>query len=587
MGKLLRRTANDALELSDSIHPLLQRIYRQRKISDPAEINLGLANLLAPDSLKGMSAAIELLVQALREQSRILIVADFDADGATSCAVALRALQAFGAAHVDYIVPNRFEYGYGLTPEIVELGKTRNPDLIITVDNGISSVEGVNAAQEAGIRVLVTDHHLSPDQLPSADAIVNPNQPGCEFASKSIAGVGVIFYVMSALRSRLREESWFSDRELPVPNMAEFLDLVALGTVADVVPLDRNNRILVDEGLRRIRAGHARPGIAALLKIARRDCTALMSTDLGFAVGPRLNAAGRLEDMSTGIECLLATDESVAYALAQRLDGMNEDRKQIESEMREQAFAALDELHLDPSSVPAAISVYDERWHQGVVGILASRVKERFHRPTIAFARVDADGDADTAELKGSARSIKGFHIRDALDAIATRNPGLISRFGGHAMAAGLSLPLAKFEAFSRAFREEAERAIDPGLLQATIESDGSVEAEYLNLETAQLLNFGGPWGQEFPEPLFDDEFLLRQQRRVGERHLKMTVSPLSAPGQFVDAIAFNVDDADWPPETASRITLAYRLAVNEFRGLRSLQLMVDSIVAFGQGEAS
>jgi len=587
MGKLLRRTANDALELSDSIHPLLQRIYRQRKISDPAEINLGLANLLAPDSLKGMSAAIELLVQALREQSRILIVADFDADGATSCAVALRALQAFGAAHVDYIVPNRFEYGYGLTPEIVELGKTRNPDLIITVDNGISSVEGVNAAQEAGIRVLVTDHHLSPDQLPSADAIVNPNQPGCEFASKSIAGVGVIFYVMSALRSRLREESWFSDRELPVPNMAEFLDLVALGTVADVVPLDRNNRILVDEGLRRIRAGHARPGIAALLKIARRDYTALVSTDLGFAVGPRLNAAGRLEDMSTGIECLLATDGSVAYALAQRLDGMNEDRKQIESEMREQAFAALDELHLDPSFVPAAISLYDERWHQGVVGILASRVKERFHRPTIAFARVDADGDADIAELKGSARSIKGFHIRDALDAIATRNPGLISRFGGHAMAAGLSLPLAKFEAFSRAFREEAERAIDPGLLQATIESDGSVEAEYLNLETAQLLNFAGPWGQEFPEPLFDDEFLLRQQRRVGERHLKMTVSPLSAPGQLVDAIAFNVDDADWPPETASRITLAYRLAVNEFRGLRSLQLMVDNIVAFGQGEAS
>jgi single-stranded-DNA-specific exonuclease len=582
MGNLQRRTANDALELSDSIHPLLQRIYRQRKITDPGEIELGLANLLPPDSLKGLPAAIELLLRALRDRSRILIVADFDADGATSCALAMGALRGFGAAHVDYIVPNRFEYGYGLTPEIVELAKTRNPDLIITVDNGISSVDGVNAAQDAGIKVLVTDHHLSPDELPSAEAIVNPNQPGCEFASKSIAGVGVIFYVMSALRSRLRQDSWFIEQELPEPNMAEFLDLVALGTVADVVSLDRNNRILVDEGLRRIRAGHARPGIAALLKIARRDWSSLMSTDLGFAVGPRLNAAGRLEDMSTGIECLLSTDESIAYELAQRLDGMNEDRKQIESEMREQAFSALDQLHLDASTVPAAISLYDSRWHQGVVGILASRVKERFHRPTIAFARVDTSEDSNLAELKGSARSIKGFHIRDALDAIATRNPGLISKFGGHAMAAGLSLPLAKFEEFSRAFREEAERTVDPSLLQATIESDGSVEAEFLNLETAQLLNFSGPWGQDFPEPLFDDEFLLRQHRRVGERHLKMTLSPLSAPGQFVDAIAFNVEDADWPPESASRITLAYRLTVNEFRGLRSLQLMVDTIVAVG-----
>lgn len=582
MGNLQRRTANDLLELSDSIHPLLQRIYRQRKISDPGEIELGLANLLPPDSLKGLAAAIELLLQALRERSRILIVADFDADGATSCALAMGALRGFGAAHVDYIVPNRFEYGYGLTPEIVELAKTRNPDLIITVDNGISSVDGVKAAQDAGIRVLVTDHHLSPAELPCADAIVNPNQPGCEFASKSIAGVGVIFYVMSALRSRLRKDSWFIEQEIPEPNMAEFLDLVALGTVADVVPLDRNNRILVDEGLRRIRAGYARPGIAALLKIARRDWSGLLSTDLGFAVGPRLNAAGRLEDMSTGIECLLSTDESMAFELAQRLDGMNEDRKQIESEMREQAFSALEELHLDATAVPAAISLYDSRWHQGVVGILASRVKERFHRPAIAFARVDIGEDSDLAELKGSARSIKGFHIRDALDAIATRNPGLISKFGGHAMAAGLSLPLAKFEEFSKAFREEAERTIDPSLLQATIESDGSVEAEFLNLETAQLLNFSGPWGQDFPEPLFDDEFLLRQHRRVGERHLKMTLSPLSSPGQFVDAIAFNVEDADWPPATASRITLAYRLAVNEFRGLRSLQLMVDTIVAFG-----
>lgn len=581
MRKLLRRTANESLELPESIHPLLQRIYRQRKIADNSDIELGLANLLAPDSLKGLPEAIELLVQAIRLQSRILIVADFDADGATSCALAMGALRSFGAAHVDYIVPNRFEYGYGLTPEIVELAKTRSPELIITVDNGISSVEGVRAAQDAGIKVLVTDHHLSPDELPGAEAIVNPNQPGCEFASKCIAGVGVIFYVMSALRSRLRADSWFVESAIEEPNMAAFLDLVALGTVADVVPLDRNNRILVDEGLRRIRAGHARPGIAALLKIARRDSATLVSTDLGFAVGPRLNAAGRLEDMSTGIECLLATDESVAYELAQRLDGMNEDRKQIELDMREQAFAALEELQLNTSTVPAAISLYDERWHQGVVGILASRVKEKFHRPTIAFARVDDRADDESVELKGSARSIKGFHIRDALDAIATRNPGLISKFGGHAMAAGLSLPLSRLDDFSRAFAEEAERVVDPLNLEATIESDGSVGAEYMNMETAQVLSFSGPWGQEFPEPLFDDEFMLRQHKRVGERHLKMTVSPLSEPRLFVDAIAFNVDDEDWPDESASRITLAYRLSVNEFRGSRSLQLMVDAIVAY------
>ncbi len=581
MRKLLRRTANESLELPESIHPLLQRIYRQRKIADNSDIELGLANLLAPDSLKGLPEAIELLVQAIRLQSRILIVADFDADGATSCALAMGALRSFGAAHVDYIVPNRFEYGYGLTPEIVELAKTRSPELIITVDNGISSVEGVRAAQDAGIKVLVTDHHLSPDELPRAEAIVNPNQPGCEFASKCIAGVGVIFYVMSALRSKLRADSWFAESAIEEPNMAAFLDLVALGTVADVVPLDRNNRILVDEGLRRIRAGHARPGIAALLKIARRDSATLVSTDLGFAVGPRLNAAGRLEDMSTGIECLLATDESVAYELAQRLDGMNEDRKQIELDMREQAFAALEELQLNTSTVPAAISLYDERWHQGVVGILASRVKEKFHRPTIAFARVDDRADDESVELKGSARSIKGFHIRDALDAIATRNPGLISKFGGHAMAAGLSLPLSRLDDFSRAFAEEAERVVDPLNLEATIESDGSVGAEYMNMETAQVLSFSGPWGQEFPEPLFDDEFMLRQHKRVGERHLKMTVSPLSEPRLFVDAIAFNVDDEDWPDESASRITLAYRLSVNEFRGSRSLQLMVDAIVAY------
>lgn len=578
MRNLLRRTVNESLIFPESLHPVLRRVYQQRKITNPLEIELGLGNLESPVSLKGLPRALELLQEALIQQQRILIVADFDADGATSCVLAMMALRSFGANNVDYIVPNRFEYGYGLTPEIVNLAKAKNPDLIITVDNGISSFDGVAEAQSAGIRVLVTDHHLAPAELPTADAIINPNQPGCNFPSKCIAGVGVIFYVMSALRTRLRKEDWFTAQNLPEPNMAEFLDLVALGTIADVVPLDRNNRILVDEGLRRIRAGRVRPGVAALLQVAKRNPTGLTSIDLGFALGPRLNAAGRLEDMSVGIECLSATNSSKAYNLALQLDGMNEDRKQIESEMREQAFAAMDELDWDERKLPSAISLYDDRWHQGVVGILASRVKEKYHRPTIAFARVDENGE--DAELKGSARSIKGFHIRDALDAIATRNPGLISKFGGHAMAAGLSLPMSKFEEFRVAFAEEAGRTLDDHQLQATIESDGEIASEYLNLETAELIGFSGPWGQEFPEPLFDDEFLLQQQRRVGDSHLKMTLSPLREPEKIVDAIAFNVSDEDWPAENAERISLAYRLSVNEFRGLRSLQLIVEAILS-------
>lgn len=580
MRNLLRRSTNESLDFPEDLHPVLRRIFQQRKISDPSEIELGLSNLHSPGSLKGLPQALELLHQALAQKQRILIVADFDADGATSCVLAMAALKSFGAKAVDYIVPNRFEYGYGLTPEIVELAKAKNPDLIITVDNGISSIDGVAVAQAADIKVLVTDHHLAPAELPAADAIINPNQPGCEFPSKCIAGVGVIFYVMSALRARLREEQWFSTQNLAEPNMAELLDLVALGTIADVVPLDRNNRILVDEGLRRIRAGRVRPGIAALLQVAKRNPAGLTSTDLGFALGPRLNAAGRLEDMSTGIECLSSANESTAYNLALQLDGMNEDRKQIESEMREQAFAAMAELDWSDQELPSAISLYDDRWHQGVVGILASRVKDKFHRPTIAFAKVDESNENGEAELKGSARSIKGFHIRDALDAIATRNPGLITKFGGHAMAAGLSLPLSRFEAFQNAFAEEASRVLDEHHLQATIESDGEVAVEHLNMETAELIGFSGPWGQEFPEPLFDDEFVLQQQRRVGERHLKMTLSPVDEPSTIIDAIAFNVSDEDWPSEDAVRIKLAYRMSVNEFRGLRSLQLIVEAILS-------
>jgi|TARA_B100000795_G_scaffold125087_1_gene93363 single-stranded-DNA-specific exonuclease len=559
------------------MHPLLRRVYSQRKIKHVEELELGLENLIPPERFKGIDAAIELLIDALRQQQRVLIVADFDADGATSCVVALTALRQFGYQHTDYIVPNRFDYGYGLTPEIVELAKTRNPDLIITVDNGISSIEGVAAAKSAGIKTLITDHHLPGADAPNADAIVNPNQNGCNFPSKSIAGVGVIFYVMLALRARLRETNWFEENSIAEPNLADLLDLLALGTVADVVALDRNNRILVSEGLRRIRAGRTRPGIKSLLEIAGRSITRLTASDLGFSVGPRLNAAGRLDDMSTGIECLLTDHEGAAYKLALQLDDMNKDRKQIEGDMREQAFKFLQEFSLEESDLPAALCIYDERWHQGVVGILASRVKEKFNRPVIAFADANDSG----VEIKGSARSIKGFHIRDALDAVASRNPGMISKFGGHAMAAGLSLKKDKLQEFTRAFQKQAALLLDEELLQAHIMSDGDITHSEFSMDTAAVLIKGGPWGQEFPEPVFDGKFKVIQQRRVGENHLKLVLAPELAPRQTIDAIAFNIDKQEWPAPEMTDIEIAYKLDINEFRGNQTLQLMVEHIIAW------
>jgi len=574
--QLITRTPGD-LVLPESLPPLVRRIYSQRPLAALTELELTLSQLIPPARLKGIDAAVGLLEAALKEGERLLIVADFDADGATSCALALTVLRAFGCAHVDYIVPNRFEYGYGLTPEIVELAKGKNPDLIITVDNGISSIEGIESARAAGIKTLVTDHHLPGRELPAADAIVNPNQPGCEFPSKSIAGVGVIFYVMLALRSRLRDSGWFSSKGIPEPNLAEQLDLVALGTVADVVALDHNNRILVSEGIKRIRAGRARPGILSLLILAKRNFSTLAASDLGFAVGPRLNAAGRLDDMSTGIECLLTQSEHEAHEYALELDGMNKDRRDIEAGMREQAFALVDQLAFDADDLPAGLSLFDERWHQGVVGIVASRIKERCHRPVIAFALADADDPE--SELKGSARSIPGFHIRDALDAVAAANPGLVTKFGGHAMAAGLSLSRANFDAFAQAFAAEATRVLSPELLQATIVSDGELSAEELTLGCAADLAAAGPWGQAFPEPTFHGRFKLQQQRRLGENHLKMVLSPLGDDGFLVDAIAFGVSEADWPASSATEIELAYKLYINEFRGARTLQLMVEHLL--------
>ena len=574
--QLITRTPGD-LVLPESLPPLVRRIYSQRPLAALTELELTLSQLIPPARLKGIDAAVDLLEAALKEGERLLIVADFDADGATSCALALTALRAFGCAHVDYIVPNRFEYGYGLTPEIVELAKGKNPDLIITVDNGISSIEGIESARAAGIKTLVTDHHLPGRELPAADAIINPNQPGCEFPSKSIAGVGVIFYVMLALRSRLRDNEWFTSKGIPEPNLAEQLDLVALGTVADVVALDHNNRILVSEGIKRIRAGRARPGILSLLILAKRNFSTLAASDLGFAVGPRLNAAGRLDDMSTGIECLLTQSEHEAHEYALELDGMNKDRRDIEAGMREQAFALVDQLAFDADDLPAGLSLFDERWHQGVVGIVASRIKERCHRPVIAFALADADDPE--SELKGSARSIPGFHIRDALDAVAAANPGLVTKFGGHAMAAGLSLSRANFDAFAQAFAAEATRVLSPELLQATIVSDGELSAEELTLGCAVDLAAAGPWGQAFPEPTFHGRFKLQHHRRLGENHLKMVLSPLGDDGFLVDAIAFGVSEADWPASSATEIELAYRLNINEFRGARTLQLMVEHLL--------
>lgn len=577
--RIQRRTSNPNLALSDTIHPVLQQIYRQRSLQSSSDLELGLPNLLPPESFKDMDKAVSLLTDCLKNQKRILIVSDFDADGATSCVLAINALRQFGAHHVDYIVPNRFEFGYGLTPEIVELAIKLNPQLIITVDNGISSVDGVHVANRAGIKVLITDHHIAPKQLPKAQAIVNPNQPDCGFASKCIAGVGVIFYVMLALRAHLREINWFQEKKIEEPNLAHQLDLVALGTVADVVAFDRNNRILVDEGLKRIRFGRTRPGITALLKVASRNSSRIYASDLGFSIGPRLNAAGRLEDMSTGIECLLAESLSLAHRLALQLDRMNRDRRQIETEMRDQAYVYLQQLTLEEEELPPALCLYDESWHQGVVGIVASRVKDKYHRPVIAFARSQSKAKNAIA-LKGSARSVAGFHIRDVLDAIATKNQGLITKFGGHAMAAGLSLNLDCLKDFESAFVREASSLLSEEQLKAKIFSDGVIEPRWLTLETAAVINDAGPWGQQFPEPVFDGRFNLIQQKQVGEFHLKMTLSPVEDSERLIDAIAFNVKETDWPDKRTKEIEVAYRLSVNEFRGTANLQLVVEHILA-------
>ncbi|WP_446470746.1 single-stranded-DNA-specific exonuclease RecJ [Xenorhabdus stockiae] len=569
--QLRRRPAADDSLLPDSIHPLLRRLYVTRGIRQADELERGAKGLLNYQSLSGIDRAVSLLVEALQQHWRIVIVGDFDADGATSTALSIRALRAMGYRDLDYFVPNRFEDGYGLSVQVVNDVVKKGADLIITVDNGISSHDGVMVAHQHGLKVIVTDHHLPGETLPTADAIVNPNLTDCSFPSKALAGVGVAFYLMSALRAELRKIAWFEQQGIPLPNLAELLDLVALGTVADVVPLDTNNRILVYQGLNRIRAGRCCAGIRALLEISKREAAKLSASDLGFSLGPRLNAAGRLDDMSVGVTLLLTDDMAQARQIACELDGLNQTRREIEQGMQQEALQICDQIERTHTELPYGLAIYHPEWHQGVVGILASRIKERFHRPVIAFA------PAGDGTLKGSGRSINGLHMRDALERLDTLYPGLMLKFGGHAMAAGLSLEQDKFELFQRHFSALVAEWLDIAQLEGVVWSDGELTLGELSLEIAEVLRDGGPWGQAFSEPVFDGKFRLLQQRIVGEKHLKVMIEPLSG-GPMLDGIAFNIDTKYWPDNSVKTVELAYKLDINEFRGNRDVQLLIQHI---------
>jgi len=568
--KILRRHLPDTLpDLGSEIPPLLQRLYAARGVQSPEQLSYTLRELASPARMRGVDRAVEVLADAIAQQRSIMILGDFDADGATSTAVAVLGLRMMGAATVDFRVPSRFSDGYGLTPGIIAKLAEDNalPDLMVTVDNGIAAIEGVAEANRQGVRVVVTDHHLAGDRLPDAAAIVNPNQPGCEFLSKCAAGVGVIFYVLTALRRYMSERDLLPASQQP--NLAQLLDLVALGTVADVVPLDHNNRIFVEQGLRRIRQRVARPGILALLEVAGREPDQISATDLGFVIGPRLNAAGRMDDMSIGIRCLLTDDPQEAKSLAQDLDDLNRDRRSIEGQMKKEAESLVAQMQLDGSSLPWGLVLFEPLWHQGVIGILASRIREQTHRPVIAFALND-----EKTEIKGSARSIPGLHIRDALALVDSRHPGLLKKFGGHAMAAGMTLAPDDLDTFSRAFDEAVRASIKAEDLEAALVTDGELGDSELTLDTAQLLRRAGPWGQHFPEPSFDGEFEVLTQRIVGAKHLKMVVRPRGS-DLAIDAIAFNTG-AQVPDYTRLGAKMVFRPDANHFRGQTQLQLLVE-----------
>ncbi|MDG2994767.1 single-stranded-DNA-specific exonuclease RecJ [Vibrio parahaemolyticus] len=578
MIEIQRRPEPDLSLLPDSIPPILKRIYINRGITDIAQLETSARGLHSYQKLGGIEQAVELLFQAIQEQKRIIVVGDFDADGATSSALSVLALRMLGSNNVDYLVPNRFEDGYGLSPEVVDQALELGAEMIMTVDNGVSSIEGVRYAKENGITVLVTDHHLPGQVLPEVDAMVNPNLDSCAFPSKALAGVGVAFYLMMALCVHMRKHNWFAQQGMQEPKLMELIDLVALGTVADVVPLDENNRILVHQGLQRIRAGKARPGIQALIEVAKRDARRLVASDFGFALGPRINAAGRLDDMSFGVELLMCNNIHAARRMASELDGLNQTRKEIEEGMKQEAMAFCERLQFgENSELPYGLSLFQRDWHQGVIGILASRIKEKFHRPVIAFA----DGGEGT--IKGSCRSIPGLYMRDALDFIDTQNPGLIIKFGGHAMAAGLTIKEQDFERFSRLFDEVVKKELDEAALKGVILTDGELKPEEFSMHIAEQLRAGGPFGQAFPEPIFDGEFKVLHQKLVGEKHLKLMLEPLykgHPTNVMIDGIAFNVDLRRWPDASVKTVRLAYKLDVNEFRGNQSLQLMIDHIEA-------
>ncbi|EPD6042889.1 single-stranded-DNA-specific exonuclease RecJ [Vibrio parahaemolyticus] len=578
MIEIQRRPEPDLSLLPDSIPPILKRIYINRGITDIAQLETSARGLHSYQKLGGIEQAVELLFQAIQEQKRIIVVGDFDADGATSSALSVLALRMLGSNNVDYLVPNRFEDGYGLSPEVVDQALELGAEMIMTVDNGVSSIEGVRYAKENGITVLVTDHHLPGQVLPEVDAMVNPNLDSCTFPSKALAGVGVAFYLMMALCVHMRKHNWFAQQGMQEPKLMELIDLVALGTVADVVPLDENNRILVHQGLQRIRAGKARPGIQALIEVAKRDARRLVASDFGFALGPRINAAGRLDDMSFGVELLMCNNIHAARRMASELDGLNQTRKEIEEGMKQEAMAFCERLQFgENSELPYGLSLFQRDWHQGVIGILASRIKEKFHRPVIAFA----DGGEGT--IKGSCRSIPGLHMRDALDFIDTQNPGLIIKFGGHAMAAGLTIKEQDFERFSRLFDEVVKKELDEAALKGVILTDGELKPEEFSMHIAEQLRAGGPFGQAFPEPIFDGEFKVLHQKLVGEKYLKLMLEPLykgHPTNVMIDGIAFNVDLRRWPDASVKTVRLAYKLDVNEFRGNQSLQLMIDHIEA-------
>lgn len=554
--------------LSNAIHPLLQRIYKARGITTDTQLDHSTQALLNYKELSDIDKGTQILYQAVAEQKKIFIVGDFDADGATSTALIITALKKFGVHNVDYIIPDRFEDGYGLSISVVKKTIAKQAELIITVDNGVSAVEAVDYAKQHGIQVIITDHHLSPPILPKADAIINPNLPDCHFGSKNLAGVGVTFYFMLAFRALLREKEWFKINKLPEYNLANLLDLVALGTVADVVELDQNNRILVQQGLLRIRSGRCCEGIKSLIRQTKRNQQQLNTQDLSYYLSPRINAAGRMENMSLGVELLLSENEAKANQLAETLESLNIERKNVEQNMYQEALFFIEDLEKNTQEIPNSFVIHHEEFHQGVIGILSSRIKERFYRPVISFANTD-DG-----YLKGSGRSISEIHLRDILEKIHMRAPNLMTCFGGHAMAAGLTIPEKNLTVFKQYFDDEITQALDNIRLENIIETDGNIDKVFLNYDTANILRNSGPWGTNFPEPVFDGIFLLHQQKLIANKHLKLVLEPIDG-GPLVNAIAFNIDLNHWPDQSIKKVKIAYNLEVDEFRGNTSINLLI------------